>query len=511
MVIGTESLPELFWKSVEGRGGHTAMMSVNSERRLTYRRLAGLSQAVLEPLQHMPAGARVAVVCDDKLLTAAAALGILSAGFVFIPIDARSSDALNVIFTTVEPHAVLYQGGVLSDDTIAAVASKHGTLSWQSVDPALCDTDHSFSTPALSLDPEAPAVMLLTSGTTAARKAVCLSLRAFTAPAYSINHAMGYDQDRIEYVCGNLDHAFALGRMRNILAAGATMVVDEGPLMAKKILSALSATGADVLSSPASGVLILLHQHQEAFAEFSGQLSAIKLASQAVPLASKEALLSLFPSTAIFQNYGLSEAQRCTLLALHREPNALDSSGRPVAGVELGIRDRDSLEELPCGEAGAVCVKGPHVMSAYWNMPDRTDQAFHKGWLVTDDLGYLTSEGHLVVIGRADEVINSGGEKYTPDEFEQPLRDHLTDLPFTVCAMNDPQGILGEVPVLCVEAGKGNELSKWAAWPARRIALLKAKVGPLPKYAYQMDVLPRTTTGKVQRKKLTQILNEQTQ
>ncbi|GHA49408.1 rfbL protein [Amylibacter ulvae] len=484
-----------------------AIISTNSQRSLSYGELNNHAKRIAASLSHLSTNSRVMVIMDDKLLTAASVIGIHYAGHVFIPVDARKFATIDPLIKTVQPNAILTEAGAIDAPELDRIKSVYGGVELidgnNAIQSDLVDGGDVFM-PALN----DLAVMLFTSGTTSARKAVCLSHRAFAAPIYSINPAMEYTHDAIEYVCGNLDHAFALGRFRTALPFGATLVVDEGPLMPQKILTSLAATGANVLSSPAAGILLLLHKHEADFATLHTQLAIIKMASQAVSVAAKRKLVALFPDTRIYLNYGLSEAQRTTLIALHNDPDHLHSSGKPVAGHRVIIRDPETHDEVAVGQVGLISVLGPNVMDQYWNNPEKTTAAFKDGWLVTDDLGYLTDTGYLVVQGRYDETINSGGEKYSPDEIENVLRPHMGEIGFAICAMDDPMGILGEVPVLCVETGDSESPEKWKSWPALRIALLKQKIGSIPKQAFSFKMLPRTTTGKIQRKKLTALCNE---
>lgn len=484
-----------------------AIISVNSQRSISYSELNERAKSIAASLSHLSKNSRIMVIMDDKLLTAASVIGIHYAGHVFIPVDARNFTAIDPLIKTVAPNVVLTEAGAIDADTYEQIKTAHTTL--ELIDGNIATQSAPVEDAKISL-PELDdlAVMLFTSGTTSTRKAVCLSHRAFAAPIYSINPAMEYSHDTIEYVCGNLDHAFALGRFRTALPLGATLVVDEGPLMPQKVLTSLATTSANALSSPAAGVLLLLHKHPEEFAAFQSQLTIIKMASQAVSVNAKQNLVTMFPDTRIYLNYGLSEAQRTTLIALHNDPDHLHSSGKPVAGHHVTIRDPETHDELAVGQVGLISVLGPNVMDQYWNNPDKTAAAFKDGWLVTDDLGFLTDTGYLVVKGRYDETINSGGEKYSPEEIENVMRPHMGETRFAICAMNDPIGILGEVPVLCVEMGDSETPEKWKAWPALRISMLKQKIGNLPKQAFALKTLPRTTTGKIQRKKLTMLCNE---
>ena len=122
----------------------------------------------------------------------------------------------------------------------------------------------------------------------------------------------------------------------------------------------------------------------------------------------------------MYQGYGLSEA---TPVISTNTPEfyRLGSSGKLVEPIELRICDSDG-QPLPTGQQGEIVVKGENVMAGYWKNPDATASTVRDGWLYTGDLGYMSSEGLLYVMGRFKSLlIGSDGEKYSPEGIEEAL------------------------------------------------------------------------------------------
>ena len=122
----------------------------------------------------------------------------------------------------------------------------------------------------------------------------------------------------------------------------------------------------------------------------------------------------------MYQGYGLSEA---TPVISTNTPEfyRLGSSGKLVEPIELRIFDSDG-QPLPTGRQGEIVVKGENVMAGYWKNPDATASTVRDGWLYTGDLGYMSSEGLLYVMGRFKSLlIGSDGEKYSPEGIEEAL------------------------------------------------------------------------------------------
>ena len=129
----------------------------------------------------------------------------------------------------------------------------------------------------------------------------------------------------------------------------------------------------------------------------------------------------------MFQGYGLSEA---TPVISSNGPDLyrFGSSGKLVKPIELKICDSEG-KELPLGEQGEIVVKGENVMAGYWKNPTSTAETVRDGYLYTGDLGYMSKEGLLYVMGRFKSLlISSDGEKYSPEGIEEALVSYCSTI-----------------------------------------------------------------------------------
>lgn len=122
----------------------------------------------------------------------------------------------------------------------------------------------------------------------------------------------------------------------------------------------------------------------------------------------------------MYQGYGLTEAApiiSSNTPGFHK----LGSSGKVVPMLELKICDEEG-RELPVGQKGEIVVKGDNVMAGYWNNDSATRDTIKEGWLFTGDLGYMDKDGYLYVLGRNKSLLISGdGEKYSPEGIEEAM------------------------------------------------------------------------------------------
>ena len=175
----------------------------------------------------------------------------------------------------------------------------------------------------------------------------------------------------------------------------------------------------------------------------------------------------------------------------------LVSVGRPLAGVEVEIRDAAGVS-LPPGRVGHIFVRGPSVMAGYFGRTDLTDQAIHDGWLDSGDLGFI-DDGELFVCGRHKDIIVVRGANHAPEEFEAALES----LPGvrTGCAVAVgfvPEGEDDEALAMLVETTTDAQ-STLAAEVASRVQE-RTRIRPAHVELLAPGTLPRTSSGKLRRR-----------
>jgi acyl-CoA synthetase (AMP-forming)/AMP-acid ligase II len=119
-----------------------------------------------------------------------------------------------------------------------------------------------------------------------------------------------------------------------------------------------------------------------------------------------------------------------------RQLKRLRSAGYPIYTAEVKVLDEND-QELPYGEVGEICARGPMVMKGYWKQPEATEQALRNGWMHTGDAGYMDSDGFLYLVDRTKDMIVSGGENIYSVEVEAALYEHPSVLEAAVIGIPD--------------------------------------------------------------------------
>ena len=155
---------------------------------------------------------------------------------------------------------------------------------------------------------------------------------------------------------------------------------------------------------------------------------------------------------------------------------------------------------LPSEEAGEVGIRGPNVIDAYENNPEANAASFSNGWFRTGDLGTLDADGYLRLLGRIKELINRGGEKIAPREIDEALESHPA-VKEAVC-FGVPHSTWGEEVAAAVVLSQPVSEKELMAYCRGRLAEFK-----IPKKVHIVESIPRTPTGKVQRRFVAEQLN----
>ena len=168
--------------------------------------------------------------------------------------------------------------------------------------------------------------------------------------------------------------------------------------------------------------------------------------------------------------------------------------GQPLPGVSIRIADPDTGYVLPPGKIGVIEIKGDNVFKGYWKMPENTSAEFRGGYFISGDLGFIDSNGYVSIVGRAKDLIISGGYNIYPAEVETALDELAQVRESAVVGVPHPdmgEGVVGVV--VPVNAGF-NDAAALTAGLAEKLARFKH-----PRRIVFVDELPRNGMGKVQK------------
>lgn len=482
-------------------GGPERTAVTAAGRSLTVAELGGLTGAAAAEIRQRAASA-VLYLGGNTPAYPVALFGAACAGVPMVPLNYRlSRDQLSRLVVD-HPDALLVR-----DRSSLSSAAPDDDLPWHAVVEArdLLDLDPVDDLDAPQ-DADGVAVLLYTSGTTAAPKAAVLRHRHLLAYLFGTVEFGGADDHEAALVTVPPYHVAGLTNLLSNLYATRRIVYLDGftPRGWLDTVRAERITQAMVVPTMLARVVEELAGHADAGVS---SLRTLSYGGARMPLPVLQRALALFPDTGFVNAYGLTESSstiallgpvehRAALVSPDPKVRArLESVGRPLPGLEVQIRDEHGVE-LPAGATGLVYVRGEQVSGEYAGATSADD-----GWFCTRDRGRLDDAGYLFIEGRDDDTIIRAGENIAPAEIEDVLLTHADVVDAVVVGVPDEQwGQRLAAAVVLRPGGTADdeELREWV-----RARLRSAKT---PDVVAVRDELPRTDTGKLLRRVVLQDL-----
>ncbi|HET6663647.1 MAG TPA: AMP-binding protein, partial [Acidimicrobiales bacterium] len=336
-----------------------------------------------------------------------------------------------------------------------------------------------------------------TGGTTGKPKGVMGSYRSGAAMSQIMLTEWEWPREPRFLMCTPLSHAGAAFFIPVLLLGGSLVVVPYfEPGLVLETIERERITATMLVPT----MLYMLMDHPDFATRDLSSLETVYYGAAAMsPTRLAEAIDKLGPI--FFQYYGQAEAPM-TVCVLRKDehdvarPERLATCGRPVPWVHVALLD-DAGNEVPRGEAGEICVRGPLVMQGYWNKSEETAEALAGGWLHTGDIAREDDEGYYTIVDRKKDMIVSGGFNVFPREVEDVISAHPSVAAVAVIGVPDERW--GEAVKAVVVPRPGAEIVA-----DDLIALVKQAKGSVhaPKSVDVAEAIPLSPLGKPDKKAL---------
>ena len=474
-------------------------------------RALGFAGALLE--HGLDRGDRVVVFTDNSLACVVSVFGTLLAGGVFVVVNPQTKeDKLAYILTDSGAAFLVTEGsialvaaraleGVPSVKAAVCRAAPDGVDGMLDFDALVADSSPPATTPGtIPLD---LAALIYTSGTTGNPKGVMMTHQSMVFAAGSIAEYLRLR--RQERILGVVPLAFDYGLYQLLMSVhlGATLVLERSFVYPAQTLKQVDAEEVTVFPGVPTIFATLVSMHERAALRYP-TVERITNTAAALPPTFHDPLREIFPNALVFRMYGLTECKRVSYL----EPELLEakptSVGKAIPGTETLVLDAD-LRPVAPGQTGILHVRGPHVMAGYWRQPELSAEMLVAGpfpgerMLCTHDHFTVDEEGFLYFVGRSDDIIKTRGEKVSPIEVENAL--YAIPGVREAAVIGFPDELLGEAIHAYVAVDGGAELTERDVLAGCRERLEGFMV---PARVTFLDELPKTATGKIRKKGLTE-------
>jgi malonyl-CoA/methylmalonyl-CoA synthetase len=465
-------------------------MSYASLREQSGRFAAALMRRGLKP------GDRVAVQADKSVEAVLLYIACLRMGAVFVPINvANTPHEVDYFLRDSQPRLAVIRPAdrsLLERPALLAGVAHVETLGADGEGSLLDLVRQSGAAPGRlqAGAADAPAAIVYTSGTTGRSKGAVLTRSNLASSAAVLARAWRFTSDDI------LLHVLPLFHVHGLFAAINTVLASGSSLLLLPKFDAASALN----HLPQVTVFMGVPTHYTRLLQQPGlnresTLGARLFVSGSAPLLA-ETHQEFFRRTGhtILERYGMTETLMNTSNPYDgvRKPGSV---GPPLPGILVRVTGADGAVELAADVTGALEVKGPNVFAGYWRDPDKTRGEFTAdGWFKTGDLGCIDGDGYVRILGRAKDLVISGGYNVYPKEVEIEL-DALSGVSESA-VFGVPHPDFGEAVTAVVVLQPGSRLSEADIINSVQMRLARYKV---PKRVLLVGELPRNAMGKVQK------------
>jgi acyl-CoA ligase (AMP-forming) (exosortase A-associated) len=494
--------------------------------RLTYRQVDAECNRFARGLLELglKRGDRVAVYLENSVEAVVAVFAIMKAGGAFMMINPTTKAEKLAYLLNDSGATVLITRAPKSADVRAAldcvsglesvvavgaggVASGPGTkrcVSWTDLRSRHEDRDDAPPKRCIDVD---IAALIYTSGSTGNPKGVVVTHANVVAAATSITTYLENTPGDIILNVLPLSFDYGLYQVLMGFKTGGTVVLERSFTYPHAVLQKMQeeqVTGFPIVPTISA---ILLEMDLARYP--LPCLRYITNTGAALPTRHIAKLRESFPAARLYSMFGLTECKRVSYLPpaeLDRRPGSV---GKAMPNVEVYIVD-EAGRTLPPGEVGELVVRGSNVMRGYWNLPDETDRVLKPGpvpgerVLYTGDLFRMDDDGYLYWIGRRDDVIKSRGEKVSPREVENVL--YNLEGVGMAAVVGVPDAVLGQAVKAVITLKDGFRLTQQEVL---RHCAHHLEDFMVPKLVEFRDTMPKTPTGKIDRRQL--VVEPQTQ
>ena len=491
------TLLELLATGAARRPNHPALLAPDTEQTITYTALKDQVASLAAQFQQLGIGRgdRVALALPNGLEVITAFFGVTATAAIAAPLNlAYTTDEFRFYLEDIGAKAVVVpkEGG---EEARAAVPTDALLLEAALSPDGQVQLEVVQGTPRAPVQttptPDDTALFLHTSGTTSRPKGVPLSHENLLTSAANIIDTYALNADDVALCVMPLFHIHGLvAATLSTLVSGGTVIVP--PRFSASVFWPTVNTHRVTWYTAVPTIhQVLLARAEEDHAPQKSSLRFIRSCSSPLAPATTEDLETRF-GCPVLEAYGMTEAAHQMssnpLPPGQRRPGCVGKG----TGVQIAIMDETGTL-LPTGTQGEVVIQGANVTRGYHNNPEANTAAFTNGWFRTGDQGILDAEGYLTLVGRLKELINRAGEKISPREVDEALLTHPA-VSEAVC-FGIPDAKYGEeVSAAVVLTGEATA-EELMAYCRQRLSDFK-----VPKTIHLVTSIPRTATGKIQRR-----------
>lgn len=343
-----------------------------------------------------------------------------------------------------------------------------------------------------SVDPDSPATINFTSGTTASPKGAVISHQSLLRTAREVGARMGITRaDRMVTAMPFYHNGGMVVSLTTCLISGCALY-SQPRFDPDYVLDTITRDKCTIMSGVGTMYIMMINSP----ALMRADLSSVRCLRMTAPADMRRAAHELFRNAALYSLYGMTESTAAATLTLPTDSvdEQVETNGKPLPSAAIRIVDANG-QGVSRETKGEIWIGGKSIMKGYYRDPQATAQVLTPdGWLRSGDLGYIDARGNTVLIGRQKDMYRSGGENVACGEVEELLRTHPAVLHAAIFGVPDPR--MDEVGLALIELHPGATATEQEIQDFCRQNFANFKV---PRYVMFCHDLPMTASGRVQK------------
>ena len=451
-------------------------------------------------------GDRIAVLAYNRVEWMEIYAATAKAGIVAVPINFRlTASEIRFIIENCEARAL-----IVEDDLLGPVEEIRGEVAieryihlggeappagYVSYEALIADARE--VEPARDVRPPDPWTLMYTSGTTGRPKGAIRSHGAGALLSLVTAIELGFSRADAALLAMPMCHANSLYFASTLTyCGGLCSIFNRRSFDPEEFLRALcdgEATFTSLVPTHYVMMLDLPSKVRERCA--TDRLTKLMISSAPARRETKREIMEYFRNSGLFELYGSTEAGWVTMLHPDEQLSRLGSVGRECVGSGAIMLIGESGEPVAEGEVGELYSRTPYAFDGYWNLPDKTREAFRGSYCSVGDMARRDADGYYYLVDRKSNMIISGGENIYPSEIEQVLGAHPMVKDVAVIGTMDPKWGERVHGVVVLREGPVTTEAELLAWCRERIAGFKR---PRAISIIGEHEMPRTATGKIQ-------------
>lgn len=479
------------------------------ERAMTFRewnaRACRLANALLG--LGLRKGDRVAVLAWNRIEWAEIYCAAAKAGLVAVPLNFRLvAPEIRFICEDAEVSALIAEeelcglveeareGAPIRADRFIRIGAGPAPAGWRGYEDLIVAA--ADSEPGVTVAPEDAWCLMYTSGTTGNPKGAIRGHRGMAMLGLMTQVELSLARRDDALLVMPMCHANSLNFFTSFLAIGATNTIfSRASFDPEHCLRVFGETGASFTSlTPTHYMMILDASKTVRAGETLARVEKLMISSAPARVETKRAVMEMFPNSGLFELYGSTEAGWVTMLHPDEQFDHLGSVGREVTGsAPIRLLD-DAGEDVPDGQPGELFSCSPYAFDGYWNLPEKTAEAFRGPYLSVGDMALRDEAGFIRLIDRKKNMIITGGENVFPTEVEAVLGAHPAVRDVAVVGLPDPKWGERVVAAVVLREGASLAAADLIEWSRARLAGYKR---PKEVVFLSGEDMPRNATGKI--------------